>query len=90
MKKLMLIIGTLMIAGSISAHGFEGNREGFYGRPYGYYGGRVIINTVPVYRGYYRHDCDRERFRDYEHDRFRDFDHDRYHRDFDRDGRYYR
>ena len=85
MKKLMIMIGVLMIAGGISAHGYCGY-HGYYGgyrggvvveRPYVYCApAPVVINPAPVY---YRHDCDRDRY-------YRD----RYYRGCDRDGRYYR
>jgi hypothetical protein len=69
MKKLILIVATLMIAGGISAHGYclyhggYGYRDRVIVRPYGYYAPRpVVINAAPIYYGGgygYRHDCDR-------------------------------
>jgi hypothetical protein len=100
MKKLMLIVGVLMIAGGISAHGY-GEYRGGYGchervvvRPY--YNPYVVVRTAPVYYdGYregYRHDCDRDRDRDrcYDRDRDRRYDRDRDYRGDDRDRGYYR
>lgn len=58
MKKLMLIIGVLMIAGGISAHGYIGFRPGFgyrevvAPRPY-YVAPYVAVRPiVPAYYGY--------------------------------------
>ena len=58
MKKLMIMIGVLMIAGGISAHGYCGY-HGYYG---GYRGGVVVerpyvapyvaVRPAPVYYGY--------------------------------------
>ena len=96
MKKLMLIVGVLMIAGGISAHGYEGYRGG-YGchervvvRPY--YNPYVVVRPAPVYYEGYRHDCDRDRDRDrcYDRDRDRRYDRDRDYRGGDRDRGYYR
>lgn len=56
MKKLMIIVGVLMIAGGLSAHGYEGYRGG-YGchervivRPY--YDPYVVVRPAPYYGGY--------------------------------------
>jgi hypothetical protein len=59
MKKLMLIVGVLMIAGGISAHGYCGYRGGYglhggvvVGHPYGYCApAPVIVYPAPVYYG---------------------------------------
>ncbi len=72
MKKLMLIVGVLMIAGGISAHGYRGydrDDRGFrervvVERPY--YDSYVVVRSAPIYYGEYRH-CDRDRY--YDHDR---------------------
>lgn len=90
MKKLMLIVAVLMIAGGISAHGYDGYRG--YDRDDRGGHGRVIVQTYynpyafrrpePIVRyDEYRRDCDRDRYFD------RDRDHRGYH---DRDDRYYR
>ena len=67
----MMIVGVLMIAGGLSAHGYEGyrgecGRERVVVRPY--YAPCEAIRRAPVYYGevygyrpvvVYRHDCDR-------------------------------
>ena len=92
MKKLMLIIGVLMIAGGISAHGYDGDRG--YDRDDRGGHGRVIVQATyntnafrrpePIvrYNQYqYRNDCNRDRR----------YDRDRCYRGYhDRDDRYYR
>ena len=78
MKKLMLIVGVLMIAGGLSAHGYEGYRGG-YGchervelrpcyRPY------VVVRPAPYYYDGYRRDFDRDRDRCHDRDRYHDRD----------------
>jgi hypothetical protein len=67
MKKLMLIIAVLMIAGGVSAHGYGGYHGGYagYHGAYGYHGGygyvgrsygycapRVVVNPAQAYYGY--------------------------------------
>ena len=69
MKKLILIVAVLMIAGGISAHGYCGYRGGYGYRgpvvvahPYGYYapapvyygGGYGYRPAVVYHGGYYR------------------------------------
>ena len=92
MKKLMLIVGVLMIAGGISAHGYEcHDRDDRCGH------GRVMVQTnynpyafrrpEPIVRYnqcQYRHDCDRDHR--YDHDRCHRGYYDRY----ERYDRYYR
>lgn len=73
MKKLLLIVTVLMIAGGVSAHGYGSYDRYDRGREYHervaiqtYYN-PYIVSVQPHYINEYRRDCDRDRR--YDHDR---------------------